>query len=129
MDLISKEKPVFTCIQETMLSKQTNFYMKYYNGLFNGHIYCRAHVGVAIFIHETILHQKLTLKTPLRAISARVSKGRDVTIVPIYISRSHDITEKFLSTLVQQLPKPVVVEEDFNSYHQIWRNPVNDNRG
>ena len=40
MGLISEEKPDVLCIQETILSKQTNFNLKYYNGLFKeGHTF------------------------------------------------------------------------------------------
>ena len=54
---------------------------------------------------------------PLQAIAARSSIGTDVTIVSIDSSQS------------QQLPKPVRLTEDFNSYHQIWGNPANDSMG
>ena len=85
MDVVAKEKPDVFCIQETMLSKQTNFNLKNYNGLFKeGHTNIRAHGGVANFIHETISYQKVTLNTPLQAIAARIIIGRDVTIVSIY---------------------------------------------
>ena len=105
MDLISNEKPDVLCIQETMLSKQTIFNLKDYNGLIQeGHTDCPAHEGVAIFIHETIPYQKLILNTPLQAIAARIKIERDVTIVSIYNSRVHAISEYLLSTLFQQLP-------------------------
>ena len=55
--------------------------------------------------------------------------GRDVIIVSIYNSRDEDIGENLLSTLVQQLPKPVILTGDFNRYNQIWGSPINDNRG
>ena len=113
-----------------MLSKQTNFNLKNHTGLFKEwHTNIRAHGGVAIFIHETIPYQKVTLNTPLQAIAARINIGRDVTIVSIYNSRSHDINENLLSTLFQQLPKPVILTGDFNSYIQIRWSMKNDNRG
>ena len=44
VDIIAKEKPDVLCIQETMLSKQTNFNLKNYNGLFKEeHTNIRAH--------------------------------------------------------------------------------------
>ena len=101
-----------------------------YNGLFEEvHTNHRAHGRVAIFIHYTIPHQKVILKSPLQAIAARINIGRDVTIVSIYNSRSHDISENLLSTLFQQLPKPVILTGDFKSCHQIWGGLANDNRG
>ena len=129
MDLIAKEKPDVICIEETMLSKQTNFNLKNYNELFKeGNANHQAHGGVAIFIHYTIPYQKLILNTPLQAIAARINIGRDMTIVSIYNSQSHDTSENLLSTLFQQLPKPVALKRDFNSFHQIWRRPANDKR-
>ena len=50
-------------------------------------------------------------------------------IVSIYNSRSHDISENLLSTLFQQLPKPVILTGDFNIYNQIRGSQVNDNGG
>ena len=65
MDLISKVKPEVLCIQETVLSKPSNFILMYYNGIFKeGHASYRAHGEVAIFIHETIPYQNVTLNTP-----------------------------------------------------------------
>ena len=113
-----------------MLSEQTNFNFKNYNGLFReGHTNYQTHVGVAIFIHHTTPYKNLNLNTPLQAIAARITIGRDVTIVSIYNTRSRDIRENLLSTLFQQLPKHVILTRDLNSYHQIWGSPLNDNRG
>ena len=107
-----------------MLSKQTNFNIKNYNGLYKeGHINRRAHGGVAIFIHDNIPFKEITINTPLQAIAARINIGIDVTIVSIYNSRSHEISENLLSTLFHQLPKPVILTRDFNSYNQIWGSP------
>ena len=67
MDVVAKEKPDVFCIQETMLSKQTNFNLKNYNGLLKeGHTKYRAHGEVAIFIHETIPDQKFIVNTPYK---------------------------------------------------------------
>ena len=98
MDLISKAKPDFLCIQDTILSNRTIFNLKDYNGLFIGYINYRAHGGAAIFIHIIIPYEKLILNTPLQAITARLNIERDVSIVFIYNSRSYDISEN-LSTL------------------------------
>ena len=104
-----------------MLSKQTNFNLKNDNGLLKeGDTNYGTHGGVAIFIHETIPYQKLILTTSLQAIADRINIGRDVTIVSIYNSRSHALSEKLLSTLIQQVPKHVMLTGDFNSYNQKW---------
>ena len=65
MDIIGKEKPAALCFHETMLSKQTNFKIKNYNGLFKeGHINHRSHGGVAIFIHDNKPFKEITFNTP-----------------------------------------------------------------
>ena len=69
------------------------------------------------------------MNTPLQAIAARINIGIDVTMVSINNSRSHEIDQNLLSTLFHQLPKPVILTEDFNSYNQIWGSPENDVRG
>ena len=108
---------------------QTNFNLKYYNRLFKGHTNLWAHGGVAIFIHETIPYQKIILNTPQQAIAARINIGRDFTIVSIFNSRSQDIRENISSTLFQELLKPVILTRDFNSFHQIFGNQFNNNKG
>ena len=123
----SYRKPAVLCFQETMLSKQRNFNIKNDSGLFKeGHINRRAHGRVAVFIHDNIPFKEITTDTPLQAIAARLNIGIDVTVVSIYNSRSHDISENLLSTLLHQLPKPVILAGDFNSYNQIWESPEND---
>ena len=130
MDLISKEKPDVFCFKEVMLSKQTYFNLKNYNGLFKeGYANHRAHGGVTIDIHQTIPSQKIILHIHLQAIAAKINIGRYLIRVSIYNSGSHDINENLLSALFQQLYKAVIVTVDSNSYHQIWGNPANDNRG
>ena len=103
VDIITKEKPAVLCIQETMLTKQTNFNVKSYNGLFKeGHINRRAHRGVSKFVHDNIPFKKRAINTLLPAIAARINIGIDVTLVSIYNSRSHNISENLLSTLFHQ---------------------------
>ena len=117
MDLISEEKSGFLCFQEVMVSIQTNLNLKYCNGVFKeGNTNYRAHGGVVIFFHETISYQKLTLYTPLQVKEAKITIGRDVTIVSFYCNLlSNDISEKLLSPLFQQPPTPVLLTGDFKS--------------
>ena len=72
---------------------------------------------------------KITINTPLQATAARINMEIDVTIVSIYNALSHDLSENLLSTLFNQVPKPVILTGDFISYNQIWRSPKNDVRG
>ena len=89
MEIIAKEKPAVLCIQETMLSKQTNFNIKNYPGFFKeGHINRRPHGGVAIFIHSNIHFKETTINIPLQALAAKINTGIDVNIVSISNSRN-----------------------------------------
>ena len=129
VDLIAKEKPDNLYIQETVLSKQTNFNLKKYNGLLKeGQTNYRAHGGAANFIHETITYQNVIFNTPLQALAARINIGRDMTIVSIHKSRNHAKSKNLSSTLSQKMPKPVILTGDFNSYHHIQGSPANDIR-
>ena len=113
-----------------MLSKQTNLNIKNYDGLFKeGHINRRAHGGIPILIHDNILLNEITINTPLQTVAARINIRIDVTIVSIYISRSDDISENLLTTLFHQLPKPVILTGNFNSYNQRWGSLEVDVRG
>ena len=124
MDLISKEEPGVLCIQETMLLTQTKFILKYYSGLLKEeHINYRAHGEAPNFIHKTNPYQNLIIHMLLQAIAAKSNTGWDVTIdSSIYYSRSHDISEKLSSIFFQQLTKPEIMTQGFNSYRQIWGN-------
>ena len=127
---ISYNGPDVLCNQETLLSEETNFNFKKYNGLLEeGHTHIPVHGTVAIFIHVTIPYQKILLNIPLQAIAARIDIGRDVTIVSSYNSQSHVISENLLSTLILQISKTVILTGDFNSYNQIWTSRANDVRG
>ena len=39
------------------------------------------------------------------------------------------LSEGLIPTLFQHFPKPVTLTGVFNSYHQIWGSPGNDNKG
>ena len=119
MDLISKGKTDVLCIQETMLSNQTSFNLKFHKRLFKKvHTNYQAFLIVAKFIHETIIFQKLTLNPPMQAVSGRINIGRDVTIISKFNSQNLDLSDKLLPILSQQLPELVTLTGDFNIYYQ-----------
>ena len=124
VDLVSKEKPDVLCIQETMLTKQANFNLKNYNELLEEHTNYRAHRAVAMIIHETIPYPKIIFYTSIPSVAAEINIGRNVTIVSTFNSRSHAIMKTSY-----QLPIPVILTKDFNSYHQIWESPANYSKG
>ena len=50
-------------------------------------------------------------------------------VVTLYNSRSHIINEQSLRNLLAQLPPPVILMGDFDSYHPLWVNFIVDGRG
>ena len=62
-------------------------------------------------------NEKIELQT---AVAARVNIGSCVTVASVYISRAHDLTYDRLSGLIQQLPQPILLLGDFNSYYEMW---------
>lgn len=130
LDLIQNEKPVVLAIQETKLQESTTFNLPGYTCYRKeGHFNRTPHGGVAIFVHQDIAHNLITVNTTLQSISVQVNLGRTVTISSIYTSRSHVITEELFNDLIRQLPKPVLLLGDLNSYNQIWGCDTTDARG
>ena len=90
--LKSEEKHDVFCIQENDAVKADQFKFK----VLQRTIQRRTHGGVALFIHESIPHQKFTLNISLHAIPGRINIGRDVTLVLLYNSRIYNISENLL---------------------------------
>ena len=98
-NLISRVKPHILCIYEALLRKLSSFNLKHYNGLFTEmHVNYRAREGIAILINEANYHKKYFC---------------------IYNSRLHEIKDLLSTDLFLQLPDPVILTGDFNSYNEI----------
>ena len=93
-----------------------------------GHHRHEWHGGAAILIHETIPVKEIQLNAPLQAVAAQIIIGILIKTVSLYNSRIHEISERLLSELKNQLPPPVLITGDFNSYHPIWSFDTVDSR-
>ena len=76
----------------------------------------KRHGGAAILVYETILVKEMQLNTPLQAMAAQVTIEILITIVSLYNSKSHEINERLLFELKNQLPPPVLSAGDSDSY-------------
>ena len=74
-----------------------------------GHHRNEWHGGAAILVHETVPVKEIHLHTPLQAVAARVNIGLLIAIVSLNSSKSHEINERLLSKLKNQLPPPVLI--------------------
>ena len=54
---------------------------------------------------------------------------QSITLYSIYLSRSHDVQQRLLQDLYEQLPQPVLILGDFNAYNEIWASTSTDPRG
>lgn len=129
-NLIETYKPSVVTLQETMLSANNPFNVSNYNCVrADGHFNRRAHGGVAVFVHESLPYLPVQLNTELQAVAVTVQLSRKITICSIYNSRSHSLTEQLLNNLINQLPAPIILMGDFNSYSPLWGSSSTDARG
>lgn len=128
--MIEDLNPIVVALQETMIGPSNNFRAPNYVCIRkDGHFNRRPHGGVALLVHNTIPFTELKLQTDLQACAIRVKLRSLITICNIYNSRSHDLTEPLLQQLFDQLPPPVLMVGDFNSYHVMWGSSSTDTRG
>jgi len=129
-DMIKSRKYTILAIQETMLSDNNRFRLPHFNCMRRpGHYNRRAHGGVAIFCHESVPATEIPITSQIQAVAVRVQLHKLITICCVYSSRSHNLSEQLLDDLYRQLPKPVIILGDFNSYNTLWGSPTSDARG
>ena len=93
----------------------------------HSHIY---HVGVALFIHNTIPYSQITIDSPLQIVAARIQLGNKlVSVASIYIPGSTSTNLYELKNIVGQLPKHFLLLGDFNGHNQTWGDVRIDPRG
>ena len=128
--IINLHKPTVLALQETKLGKFTTFSLPHYSSIRReGHFNVTPHGGVALFIHESIPYQELNLNCELQAVAAIIHLGINITVCSIYTSRSHNLTINTLQEVINQLPTPIMLLGDFNSYSTMWGCRTTDARG
>ena len=119
--LIAKFCPFVICLQETFMPRSItlrNFVS--YDILANVDQDNRPHGGVSLLVKETIPQSQITLDTPLKAVAARVTLHRTITICSVYLPPSQPINLDKLNNLYQQLPSPAILLGDFNAHNILW---------
>lgn len=130
LNLVDIHKPLAIELQETQLH-DSNFSLPRYN-LYNreGHYNRKPHGGAAILIHQDIPHIAVNLTSNIQAIAFRINIGHYyITICSVYLSRNHALQESELNNLIGQLPTPLIMLGDFNSYNTLWGSKTSDRRG
>lgn len=117
--ILHEKHPAIMLLQETMLSIDTlrppNGYQIYNN--FNiptpGH-------GLATLVRNDIPHMTHNLNTNLQATAFRIRLSKLYTVCNIYISPNAIVYPNDITSLVDQLPPPVILCGDFNTRHHLW---------
>lgn len=129
--LISKFNPSAICLQETLLHRDLYPFRGYvaYHLKASTDVLGRPHGGVSIFIKTSVPQNTITLQTPLKAVAARITLKKTITLCNIYISPSDHFTYYDLENLIHQLPVPYIIFGDFNAHNTIWGGNCTDPRG
>ena len=118
---ITQEYPSVICFHETFLKPGDNINSKNYQ-LFN-YIYdsgYRASGEVSVFIRNDTPHIIVNLKTNIEAVVIKATMHKVANICSIYSPPSNDIDENEVKKQFDQLPKPFILLEDFNSHNTRW---------
>jgi len=130
LEMVQQHSLSILALQETKLWNNSKFGIPHYNEIRrDGHYNVTPHGGVAIYVHESIPYDEITLNTPIQAIAIRANIGRLCTICNLYSSRNHQLNPDLLQQLYVQLPPPVVILGDFNGHNQLWGSAATDARG
>ena len=129
--LLLRHQPLCLSLQETMHGDSNLSAPRGYNiEQFSPTVNPIPGTGLAILIKSTQGHRRLRLLSPLQAIAVRLGIGHIlVTICNIYVSPREDLRLQDLMDLVDELPRPFIINGDFNSLHPLWGNQSLNRRG
>ncbi len=119
--LIARFHPSVICLQETFMPKNISLrnYVSY-DILANVDRDNHPHGGVSLLVKETVPQTHITLNTTLKAVAARVTLHRTITICSVYLPPSQPIDLDKLNQLYMQLPAPAILLGDFNAHNVLW---------
>lgn len=89
----------------------------------------RACGGVAIYVHDSIFHLPVPLRTTLQAVAVTAYIPYRVTICSLYLPPGEHVDSSDLDHLISQLPGPVLLLGDMNRHHTIWGSAVDSSSG
>ena len=84
--------------------------------------------GAAILIHNSIHHEQIHLHTTLQAVAITIFLNKLYTICSLYIPH-HNVQRNEIEELVDQLPRPFVIQGDFNARSRLWGDTEENARG
>ena len=128
--LLTLLRPSVFCLQETYLKPEDNFTFKNFKTYNHIHSDClRASGGSSILVNSSLPQREIKLKTNLQAVAVSITLEREITLCSLYIPPSFSLRSEHLNSLLQQLPTPYMLLDDFNGHNVLWGGNDNDHRG
>ena len=85
--------------------------------------------GLITLVHKSIPYHKIPLRTTMECTAIRVHTRKTFTICNMYISPTENLTERELTSLIQQLPPPYIIVGDQNAHNGLWGSNNTNQRG
>ena len=126
--LSERYNPQAICLQETLLQDTDNIDFRGFT-LLNTFSGIGPHGGSSILIRQGVLHSPVNLTTNLQAVAVRLTLHVAVTLCSLYIPPSHNIQQRELDSLVNQLPTPFIIMGDLNGHNPLWGSNDTNNKG
>ena len=127
--LLNKYHPACMSLQETMIRnrqvKPPSQYIIYNSNVVRNDGHER---GASILVHRTVHHEVIPLNTTLQATAIRLVLNKKYTLCSLYLPH-HNINADEIEDLLQQLPRPFVLQGDLNARSGLWRDTVENPRG
>ena len=117
--LLYLKNPAVLLLQETMLGnhdlRPPRGYSIYcdYNNPIPGN-------GLATLIRNDIPHLRYDVRSNLQVTAFRVGLNRQYTLCNIYIPPNFTLTLDTITSVMDQLPHPIMICGDFNCRHHLW---------
>ena len=73
--------------------------------------------GVSPFLKDGTPHKHIILNTNLQAVAVTMNCHRSMTICSVYLPPNRPVGIGELRQLAKQLPKPFMLQGDFNGHH------------
>lgn len=113
--LISTYDPVIVSLQETHFMTGQQFHLTRYNVLSYTSANTHASGGASIAIKSLLNFTKINLTNELQAVAATIHLSTPITTCSIYIPPNQPVTQIQLTNLITALPKPFIINGDFNA--------------
>ena len=79
-------------------------------------------------MHKSAQHEERALRTTLQAVAVSVFIGKLYTVCSLYLPH-HAIQSNEIEDLINQLPRPYIIQGDFNARSFLWGDTIENARG